>query len=65
MVSENKLEYLVGKSEEEAIDSLKKDKKNYRIKRRDKEQLVGDMLYDKDRLNLEIEAGMVVAVSVG
>jgi len=64
-MSDNQAEYLVGKSENEAVEFLKKDKKNYRVVRRDKEEFMKSMDYDKERLNLEIEAGTVVAISLG
>jgi hypothetical protein len=59
------LDLLVGKSEEEAVISLTEQKKKFRIKRKGQEEMALTMDYDEERLNLEIEAGTVVAVSIG
>lgn len=65
MVDFTKIDCLVGKSEDEVVEFLKKDNKVYRVVRRDKEEFVKGMDYDQNRLNLEIESGTVVSISIG
>jgi hypothetical protein len=62
---DTKIDCLVGKSEDEVVESLKKDNKVYRVVRRDKEEFMKSMDYDQNRLNLEIESGTVVSISIG
>ena len=56
---------LVGKSEKEVLVKLKEDNKVYRVVKRDDEEYMKTMDYDENRLNLSIEAGVVVSIIVG
>lgn len=61
----NKFNDLVGKSEQEVVSKLKEDDKTYRVVKRDDEEYMKTMDYDENRLNLSIEAGVVVSIVVG
>jgi len=56
----------IGKKEEEVTKELKNDGKMvYHIARRDDESFARTMDYRQDRVNLEIQAGMVVSAIIG
>jgi len=52
----------IGKSEEAVVENLKEDKQLYRISKRDGTSSMMTMDYDESRMNLEIEAGIVVNI---
>lgn len=59
------IDTLLGMTEDEAVKALEIENLEARIVRRDDEYFVGIMDYRLDRVNLEIEDGVVVKVVAG
>jgi hypothetical protein len=56
---------VVGLSVEEATKLVEEAKKVLRITREDNNYSVGDCMYDLNRLNVEVEKGLVVKAAIG
>lgn len=59
------IEKCIGKKEEEVKKDISNNKMICHIARRDDESFVKSTLYDKNRVSIEIEAGMVVSAMIG
>ena len=55
----------IGQSEDDAVSKIKEGKFVCFVARRDDEKFNKTMDYRQDRINIEIEAGLVVSAAIG